>query len=112
MRLRRNGSAPKLIDPSPAPDILAPSGPASRLTSEFTAAQLERITGLTQQHIARVLRGETQPSFEAAVKLATAAGVTMDVFARLVYAGNDDMAQALKTITARRERERMVGSTQ
>jgi transcriptional regulator with XRE-family HTH domain len=67
--------------------------------------RLKEIIGppTTGAHVMRVLKGETQPSFEFAVKLAAAAGVTLDELAEHIYGDEEEMAGALKEIRARRK---------
>ena len=54
-------------------------------------------------HVMRVLKGETQPSWAFAQKLATAAGVTLDELAKHVRASGSELAKELREINKRRK---------
>jgi len=74
--------------------------PNPRLTSNFP--HIARLAGTTHQHVMRAMRGENRLSFGMAVRIAKAAGVTVDELAKHVYEGDEEMQQQLKLIEARK----------
>lgn len=72
-----------------------------RLTDNF--ASIARIAGTTSQHVMRAMKGENRLSFGMAVRIAAAAGVTVDELAKHVYDSDVEMQRWLKEIEARKK---------
>lgn len=68
----------------------APGGLIATITPEdqpipvLRPAQIAAVTGHTRGYVSRVLRGERGISFQNAVKVAKAAGISLDVLARVI----------------------------
>lgn len=71
-----------------------------RLTGNF--ANVARLAGTTHQHVMRAMKGENRLSFGMAVRIAKAAGVSVDELAAHVYSGDEEMQRQLREIEERK----------
>lgn len=80
-RKRANGKPPRSsrvpASPESSPGVRTPEVVAS-LLSPGNFSRIARGAGYRQQHVSRLLRGLSGCSFDAAIKIAQVAGVTMD----------------------------------
>jgi transcriptional regulator with XRE-family HTH domain len=65
--------------------------------------RIAKLTGLSDTHVRRVLKGETRANLESAYKIATAAGVTLDELVRRMYGVDDRVTKEVAKVESRRK---------
>ena len=80
---------------------LAATATPSQPLSEYRIA---KIAGVSYSHVNRVLRKGHHPRFDTAVKIAVAAGMSLDELAAVVYRDNGELRAAVAEIGKRRGR--------
>jgi transcriptional regulator with XRE-family HTH domain len=82
---------------------------ATRLSA--TPYRIAKIAGVSVSHTVRVLKGETHARLDMAVKIAQAAGITVDQLAERVYGRDPEMVRAVAEINKRRKANQVSGLT-
>ena len=79
-----------------------PTSPLTRLP--LSAYRISKLTGIADSHVARILTtgGQVRATLESAIKIAHAAGVTLDELAEVVYGRSAEMQRAKGEIDRRK----------